>query len=157
MSHRERSSCINKKGLGEADGNEQKGAKEMTITDPKAIKIIKRINDSILTETIESYPDNERDGRSDMEFLADEISYQISLYHEDGHDWEEDLREARRKLRETENGKITPVDPITFKPKYGYTQTDIQWCKDMVNGYNRLARALKKLQSEGLYGFWYQV
>lgn len=30
MSHRERSSCINKKGLGEADTNEQRGAKQMT-------------------------------------------------------------------------------------------------------------------------------
>lgn len=129
----------------------------MKITDPKVIQIIKRLNDSILTETIESYPDNERDGRSDMEFLADEISYQISLYNEDGHNWKEDLKEARRKLRETWNGKVIPLDKDTFKPKRGYSQTDIQWCKDMVNGYLRLVRAMKRLQDKGFYGSWYQV
>lgn len=122
----------------------------MKITDPKAMQIIKRLDDSILTETIESYPENERDGRSDIEFLADEISYQISLYNEDGHDRKEDLKEARRKLRETWNGKVIPLDKDTFKP-------EIQRCKDMVNGYLRLVRAMKRLQDKGFYGSWYQV
>ena len=127
----------------------------MNITDEKAKQILKKVDSLILMEAIDEYPENERDGRTDLEFIADEISYQISCFNEDGHDWKDDLADARRKLRETKNGKFIPIDPTTFKPKYGYYYSDIMNAKALVAEYKRLVNALKKLQKSDIYGFWY--
>lgn len=129
----------------------------MQITDPKAKQILKRIDSSILMETIEGYPDDERDERSDLEFVADEISYQVSCFNEDGHVWKDDLDEAKQKLRETKNGKVIPIDPTTFKPRYGYYPSQIDNARNTVNEYKRLVNALKKMQKDGFYGKWYIV
>lgn len=129
----------------------------MKITDPKALQIIKRASSSLLEEFIDEYPEDERDGRSDLDFIADEISYQVSCYNEDGHVWKDDLEEAREKLRETKNGKFTPIDTRTMNPKYGYWPSDIMNAMDIVNEYKRLVRQLKNLQKMGYYGHWYTV
>lgn len=129
----------------------------MNITDKKALKILKRASSSLLDEFVEEYPEKERDGRSDLEFIADEISYHISCYNEDGHVWKDDLEEAREKLRETKNGKFIPLDAKTMKPKHGYWPSDIDIAKSTVNEYKRLVRLLKELQNEGIYGWWYTV
>lgn len=127
----------------------------MKITDSKALQIIKRASSSLLEEFIEEYPENERDGRSDLEFIADEISYHVSCYNEDGHVWKDDLKEAREKLKRTQNGKIQLLDVKTLQPKYGYWPSDIENAKNIVAEYNRLVRQLKNLQKMGYYGFWY--
>lgn len=131
--------------------------KHMKITDKKALRILKRAASYELDEQIENYPDKERDGRTDLEFIADEISYQVSCYNEDGHVWKDDLEEAREKLRETKNGKIQILDSRTLKPKYGYWPSDIENAKSIVNEYKRLRSLLKELQNDGFYGRWYTV
>lgn len=129
----------------------------MKITDTKALQIIKRCGSSILEEFIDEYPDNERDGRTDLDFIADEISYHVSCYNEDGHTWKDDLDECRELLRETNNGKTIPIDPVTFKPRRGYWPSDIEIAKNTVAEYKRLVRQLKNLQKLGYYGRWYIV
>lgn len=129
----------------------------MNITDKEALKIINGINDNILFDTIYDYPEDERDDRTDLEFVADEISWQIYNFNDDGHDWFYDLKEAKEKLRETKNGRIKILNAETLTPMYGYWESDIQRARDIVNTYNRMTRALKRLQNKGIYGSWYRV
>ena len=129
----------------------------MKITDKEALNIIEKIDDTVLFDTIYDYPEEERDGRTDLEFVADEISWQIYCYNDDSHTGFYDLEDAKQKLRETKNGKIIPLNPETFKPVYGYWKSDIQGARDIVNTYNRMTRALKRLQEKGIYGGWYRV
>lgn len=127
----------------------------MNITDKKAKAILDRIAMEELFESIEDYPEDERDGRSDMEFITDEISYFVSNFNESGHVYEEDLQEARRILRETKQGKVIPlivVNNVPVRPRY--TAFDIQRSKDTVAQYNRLRRALTSLNKKGFYGRW---
>lgn len=129
----------------------------MKITDEWVKKELKRICNQYLIGSIDEYPDDERDGRSDIEVFADEVSYMVSLYHEGEHDWNYDLKEARQLLRETKGGKVTPISALTFKPKPGYEPCMIEWAKTIVREYGMLERELKKLQKMGYYGEWYQV
>ena len=129
----------------------------MTITDKKAVAILKRIADEELYESVDAYPEAERDERTDMEFIADEISYYVSCYNEDGHDWKDDLDEAKELLRETNRGKFIPLDPRTMKPKHGYWPSDIESAKYRIATYRRFVNALRGLQKAGFYGRWYTV
>lgn len=79
----------------------------MKITDKVVIRELNTVRSLDLEESISNYPESERDGRSDMQFLADEVSYQISLYKEETATAEE-YEEAQRFLRETSNGKKMP-------------------------------------------------
>ena len=127
----------------------------MKLTDEKAIKLLKKVNALVLEEQIDSYPDDERDDRSDMKFLADEVSYQIMMYNEDGSTWKDDLADARTILNRTKYGKRILIDPRTMMPIY--TQSDIWSAKERVNEYRRLYRLLKRLQDSGYYGEWYMI
>ncbi len=129
----------------------------MKITDKEVLELIKKVRSLELEEAIDLYPDDERDGRSDMEFLTDEVSYIVSLYFEHDHAFRDDLEECRRKLTETKYGKVIPLNPSTLKPQSGYWPSDIQSAKDCVNEFNRLCRLLVKLQRNGYYGKWYML
>ena len=126
----------------------------MTLTDKKAISIYKRLKMSELVESIDEYPENERDGRDDLQFLVDEISYFRSCYEEDGHCFKESLDDARELLRETRNGKKIPLDPRTLKPKYGYYPSDIEIAKSTIAEYKQLQYYENQLKEKGYFGKW---
>lgn len=127
----------------------------MKLTDEIAIKMLKKVNSSILEEQVWYYPDNERDGRTDLEFLMDEVSYNYSCYLEDGHVWKDDYEDAKRLLRETKYGKTIPLDTRTMNPRNGYWPSDIQCAKDTVNEVARIKRLGERLQRMGYYGHWH--
>ena len=124
----------------------------MTITDVEVLKEIKRVRSFDLEESIATYPEDERDGRSDIQFLADEASYILSCYEEDGHTFHEDLQESRTILRRTKNGKVIPLWASTLKPVYDKHR--IQSARDIINEYTRLKSCMKRLNSKGIYGRW---
>ena len=124
----------------------------MKITDKVALAELKKVKSGLLYDMINDYPDDERDGRSDLEFLADEVSWHISCYNEDGHYWKEDLEEAKEILRETKNGKVIPLYLPSLEPKY--TAREIERSKDTVNEYKRLVNCMKRLNDKGYYGKW---
>lgn len=124
----------------------------MKITDKVALAEIKKVRSCVLEDFIDEYPDDERDGRSDLEFLADEVSYHISCYNEEGHCWKDDLEEAKEILRETKNGKVIPLYLPSLEPKY--TARDIERSKDIVNEYKRFLNCMKRLNDKGYYGKW---
>lgn len=124
----------------------------MKITDKEALRQLKIVNSYELEETIRDYPEDERDGRSDMQFLADEVSYRLSLYTEGGTCTGEDYEESKEILRETDYGKRILLNPYTLKPKYSPSR--IQSAKDSVNEYRRLRSLMDRLEKKGYYGKW---
>lgn len=126
----------------------------MKLTDKKAISIYKRLKMSELIESIDEYPEDERDGRNDLQILTDEINYFRSCFEEDGHAFKESLDDAKELLRETKNGTSIPLDPRTLKPKYGYYPSDIQIAKDVISEYKQLQYYEKRLRDMGYFGKW---
>lgn len=127
----------------------------MKIIDKTVLRELNTVRCLELEEDIDSYPEDERDGRSDMEFFADEVSYFVSLYFEGGTCHSEDLDWAREVLRETENGKVMPLWSGTLQPKY--RESDVENARSSVNEFRRLCNCLKRLQKRGFYGRWYNL
>lgn len=129
----------------------------MNITDKKALRWIKIANCDELRESIDSYPEDERGGRDDLQFLADEVSYRTSLYTEGGTSVGEDYEEAVEFLRESNNGKRM-VYYHTMPPVPKYTEIGLQnkvnSCKKSVNEYKRLISLEKRLKDLGYTGRW---
>ena len=126
----------------------------MKITSEEVKKIIRKVRSYELEEDIENYPEDEREGRSDIQFLADEVSYIVSLYHEDGTCHSDDLADAKALLAETCYGKRIPIDIRTGRPLHGYWPHDIESAKSVVNEYRRLVRLKERLESKGIFGMW---
>ena len=124
----------------------------MKITDKEALKELKRVNSFDLDEDISTYPEDERDGRSDMQVLADECSYILSNYEEDGHVLCIDLELAKETIRETKNGKQIPLWSSTLQPKY--RPSDITCARSVINEHRRLKNLMKRLNAKGFYGRW---
>ena len=124
----------------------------MKITDKDAVKELNRARSGELWDSLDSYPEDERDGRSDMQMVADECSYILSNFQEDGHVLCEDLQEAREILRKTKNGRVIPLWQSTLKPVYDKHR--IQRARDTINEYNRLKSLMKRLNDKGIYGKW---
>jgi len=124
----------------------------MTITNKNVEKWLKMIGSERLYEMVETYPENELDGRSEIQLFADELSYLISCYEEDGNFLRDDLEECKEVLRETKNGKVIPVNARTFKPIY--RPHTIEFAKSIVNRYRRMKYRYQKLNESGVYGKW---
>ena len=126
----------------------------MTITDKNVIRWLKVLNSPEVEEHFEYMNEAEVDGRTDAQLLADELSYCISNYNEDGHCWHDDLNQAKELLRKTKNGTQIPLDPRTLKPKYGYSKWDIEIARNTVNEYRRMVSRYNKLKQAGYTGRW---
>lgn len=122
----------------------------MILTNPEVLKALHKVACEELYESIEYYPEDERDGRDDWQMLADEAGYILSCYEEDGHCFKDDLEWAREKLRETKHGKIIPLDPQTFKPLRGYYPSDIDSAESVVKEYNALKRLIRQCQKKDI-------
>ncbi len=124
----------------------------MKITDNAVLKELKRVRSCDLDEYVLTYPEDEKDGRSDMQILADECSYILSCYEEEGHVFFEDLWSAKKMLRETKNGKVIPLWTHSLKPMYSKSQ--IESARATVNEHKRLQSLMKRLNANGFYGRW---
>lgn len=124
----------------------------MKITDKEVLKELNRARSGELWCRMEDFPEDEIDGRSEMQMLADELSWLIENFEESGCCLKEDLDEAREILQETKNGKAIPLWKDSLKPMY--SQSRIQSCRDTVNEYKRLKNLMKRLNAKGIYGKW---
>ena len=112
----------------------------MKFSDKDAKKMLQNVRSFDLEDDIANYPENERDGRSDLQILADEVSYLISLYSEETTTAEE-YKAAKCFLKETKNGTVMPFyDTIPPKPKYSPLglENKAKNAKAVVNEYRRL-------------------
>lgn len=112
------------------------------ITDKEVKKILKYIDMAELTESINTLPENERELRSDLEILIDEIEYFIWNYESDGNIFGDDLEESKYILKVTKRGKYIPISMVTFTPIYSRTQ--IENAKNTVSEYKRLKKGFDK-------------
>lgn len=84
----------------------------MKITDRKLKALVSRIKCAELKTSILSFPEAERDGKTDKQIIIDEVDYFKELFEEEGNMFNDDLERSRALLRETKNGKEFPtIDP----------------------------------------------
>lgn len=128
----------------------------MLIQDKDVKRWLKIANCTDLTESMETFPENERDGKSDLQILADEVSYRLSLYTEGGTCTGEEYEEAVQLLKEVRGGKIPCWNTIPPTPKYTSIQLEIKIndAKAVVNEYSRLKSLMRRLNERGYYGRW---
>ena len=121
----------------------------MAITDKEVLKQLRIANFYELTESVMSFPEDERDGKSDMDILKNEASYFLSMFTEGGTVFSDDLEQAREFIRETKNGKVIPCyNTIPPVPKYSSTrlQIELDKARNTINEYNRLKRLNERLR-----------
>ena len=132
----------------------------MKLTDKDAIKALNKLGIYELWDMIDIYPEDERDGRTDWEMVANEASYLLSCCDEEGHTHKEDLDEARELLKLARRGlrkhglKLSQV--VTVGTPYGrvYRRSEIDDAIRCVQEYNRLKRFVAKLDRMGIYIPW---
>lgn len=124
----------------------------MKITDKEVLKELKRARSGELWESLDSYPEDERDDRTDMQMLADECSYILSCFDEDGHALHDDLQEAKEIMRETKNGKTIPLWRESLTPVY--SKSRIETARASINEHRRLKSLMARLNDNGYYGKW---
>lgn len=116
----------------------------MKFTDPKARAILRSIKMPELKESLDSFPEEERYGKSDIQILRDEVDYYLELFEEDGNIFNGDLEEARHILKETKNGREIPLRLPSFTQKYSPARIDS--AKQAVSEYRQLKRIAEKLR-----------
>lgn len=128
----------------------------MLIQDKDVKRWLKIANCTELTESMETFPENETDGKSDLQILADEVSYRLSLYTEGGTCTGEEYEEAVQFLKEVRGGKIPCWNTIPPTPKYTSIQLEnkTKEAKAVVNEYKRLVSLMSRLNERGYYGRW---
>lgn len=96
-----------------------------------------------LTESVMYFleNENERNGRSEMQVFADELSYCISCYNDNESSMHDDLEQARYILR---------------KPKANCKQSDITCAKMVINKYKRMIYRYSQLKKAGYIGKWWK-
>lgn len=118
----------------------------MKFTDKRALKVIKSIKCYEARESIESYPEEERGNKSELEIVLDELEYFVYMFEEVDGTYKGDLDESREILRKTNNGKTIPISLTTFKPIY--SEWRIKSAKNTVSEYRQLKRLVSKLKEE---------
>ena len=115
----------------------------MKLTDKEAIKLRKKANCCDLDDNISTMPQDEfeESGRSELQFVQDEIEYLVDMYEEDGTIYSEDLEQAQEILRATKNGKQMPLYADSLLPRY--RPWEVENAKSTVSEYRRLKRLQK--------------
>jgi hypothetical protein len=116
----------------------------MKFTDKEALKIFKSIKCYELKESIESYPEDERDGKTDLIIIRDEIDYYAYMFEEGDGVFKGSLEESREILRKTNNGKKCRILLPSLKPEY--QPYEIERAKRTVSEYRQIKRLQKKLK-----------
>lgn len=124
----------------------------MKLTNKKAIAMLNKLRFEEVEEMIESYTKDESEEIDDLQILADESGYLLSMFDEDTV-YYDDLKEARRIMSETKNGKCNKILMPGFRLKY--SEWDIRRSRNTINQYNRLKRFVAKLREMGYPSRWY--
>lgn len=120
----------------------------MELTDKIALGLLEKANSADLDFRIYDMTEEDRDGRTDIEVLSDEVDWMLYLYDEADGEYNYDLKEARSLIRKTNDGKTIPISSETFRPLPGYTPQDIENARQIIAEVKRLrtvAKALRKL------------
>ena len=119
------------------------------MTDVEAIKALRKVRCYDLEMMIADYPEDERDGRTDWDMIANEAGWLLDAFNEDENANHEALLEARQIIRDTKNGTVFPGLLTSAQVKSWGIR--VQDARDLINMVNRLARFVQKLKGMGLY------
>ena len=114
----------------------------MKITDKAVLSELKKVRSVELENNLDSFPEEERDGKSDLEIFCDEVYYLIDMYIEPGTRQYNDLKWAREIMKKTKRGTVIPVD-LNFNSKY--SQCDVDLASEITNEVKRLKNCTRRL------------
>ena len=114
----------------------------MKITNKAVLSELKKVRSAELEENLETFPEEERDGKSDIEIFCDEVYYLINMYIEPGTRQYNNLKWAREIMKNTKRGTVIPVD-VNFNPKY--TKFDVDMASKITNEVKRLKACTRRL------------
>ena len=121
----------------------------MKLTDKEAIKALKKAKILDLEDMIADFPEDERDGRSDWQMIANEAGWLLDGFRSDDHANYEALEEAKDLIRQTQNGKVFP-GLLTSIQLQGW-RVKVQNARDLINMVKRLERFVTYLKGKGYY------
>ena len=121
----------------------------MKLTDVEAIKALRKVRCYDLEMMLSDYPEDERDGRTDWDMIANEAGWLLDAFNEYENANHEALQEARQILRDTKNGTVFPG--LLTSTQVKSWQIRVQDARDLINMVNRLTRFVQKLKGMGLY------
>lgn len=122
----------------------------MDITDKYVVKQLEMVNSYDLDEMIESYPEEERNGKSDIQILADEASWVLyGMYLGDGTASNDEYERARLIFR-YKNDPFRAFEELRMLP----TARDVRQAKELMNEVNRLKSLIRRLNGKEVYGRW---
>ena len=121
----------------------------MKLTDTEAIKALKKVRCCDLEDMLHDYPEDERDGRTDWDMIANEAGWLLDSFRDDSHANYEALEDARELVRETKNGTVFKglLTSVELKRK----QNEVYSARELINMVNRLTRLVQKLKGMGLH------
>lgn len=114
----------------------------MKIIDKAVLSELKKVRSAELENNLDSFPEEERDGKSDLEIFCDEVYYLIDMYIEPGTRQYNNLKWAREIMKKTKRGIVIPVD-VNFNPKY--SQCDVDLASEITNEVKRLKSCTRRL------------
>ena len=117
----------------------------MTLTDKTATDLIKKADSAELEYRIHIMTDEDREGRTDIEILFDEIDWLLYLYSDDECSFGYELKEAKKLMKKTNNGTFIPFSIETFRPIEGYAPHDIENARQIIAEYKRIKAVSNKL------------
>ena len=121
----------------------------MKLTDKEALKALKKARIYDLEQMVDDYPEDERDGRSDWDMIANEAGWLLDSFHDDSHANYEALQEAKELIRDTKNGTV--FQGLLTSAQLSLMEWKVKDARDFINMVNRLTRFVAKLKKMGLY------
>ena len=121
----------------------------MKLTDQEAIKALHKVRCYDLEMMLNDYPQDEVDGRTDWDMIANEAGWLLDAFNEEENANHEALEEAKDLIRQKKNGTVFPGLLTSVQLKSW--EIRVQDARDLINMVNRLTRFVKKLKGLGLY------
>lgn len=116
----------------------------MKISDKELKELVDKVNDCDLEENIESFPNDELDGRGELDIVLDEVEWLIYCY-EDYDDSEGAgfiqgvyLLNAKQLLKDTENGKR--FKGLLLSSELQKKMEEVKHARRVIAGYNNLKK-----------------
>ena len=117
----------------------------MTFTDPKALELQKKADNVYLDDQIDGIIDLEDmgyEGYSDLQILLEEANYVMYLWTEEGTTHNLELKNARKVIRETNNGTVFKGFLLSSDLKD--RMREVEEARSVIAEYERLRNVIKE-------------